>query len=157
MNVTIQLDGLKKPVTVLVDSGADVSLLKYDNICKVDMINKTCARTKGGAFNGASRTLGEFNTNWKVKKINISTSWQVVNDMNNIPFDGILDRDILWQRSIINTWEKTLAILNSNGKILQIFPLIWPSTLQHNSLVRIANETRKPVIDFTHCTNEYSE
>lgn len=62
--VTITLNGMKRPVTVLVDSGADVSLLKIDNIAELDLINKLRIRTIGGAFNGSSKTLGVFSTKW---------------------------------------------------------------------------------------------
>lgn len=52
--VTINLYGLKKPITVLVDSGADISLLKYGSISNSDWIDKSKVRTIGGTFNGSS-------------------------------------------------------------------------------------------------------
>lgn len=89
---------MKRPVTVLVDSGADVSLLKMENIAELDWVNKLSRRTIGGAFNGFSKTLGVFNTTWMLNSNAIETSWQVVDSRNDIPADGIVGRNILWKK-----------------------------------------------------------
>lgn len=131
--VTINLNGMKRPVTVLVDTGADVSLLKEGNILNRNRIIKTGIRTIGGAFNGSSRTLGSFNACWRIKESVITTEWQVVNDLNNIPVDGILGRDILWNKSIIDTRKKTLSLLSSNGALIEKLPLIKSPIFEKNT------------------------
>lgn len=121
--VTITLQGMKKPVTILVDSGADVSLLKIDNINDLDSINRLGIRTIGGAFNGSSKTLGIFTTSWMINKNPIKTSWQVIDNRNDIPVDGILGRDILWNRTKIDAIEKEIHVFNE-GVFLITFPLV---------------------------------
>lgn len=121
--LTIKLDGMKRPVTVLVDTGADVSLLKVDNISNHNRIDTLSKRTIGGAFNGSSNTLGVFNTFWLVNDKSIATSWQVVSSNNDIPLDGIVGRDILWHRTSIDTRAKTLTLYSIEGTYLQTWPL----------------------------------
>lgn len=71
--VSLHLTGTYKPVTVLVDNGADKSLLKLENICEQSSIDKSGIRTLGGAFHGSSKTLGVFRTDWIIKDKKIST------------------------------------------------------------------------------------
>lgn len=108
--ITINLKGMKRPVKVRVNSGADVLLLKIENISELDWINKLSIRTIGGAFNGSSKTLGVFNTSWVINNNSIETSWQVIDNRNYIPADGIVGRNMLWKNSIIDARSKTVRM-----------------------------------------------
>lgn len=102
---------------LLVDSGADATFVKLSSIKENIEINGYEKRSFSGAFGGAIVTLGKINIVHGVnKKLKFST--HIVSTEVGIPADGILGRDNLWGRSIINAVEKEILFMDEEKELV---------------------------------------
>lgn len=105
---------------VLVDTGADISIIKKSSLKTLENVYPGEIRGIGGVLGGHMKTLGTVEI--PIGAVNkIQTKWHVMDDIEHIPADGIIGRDILWNRSIINTLDKTLEIFDGNKKVILRF------------------------------------
>lgn len=112
---------------MLVDSGAEVSLLKIDCIQDHHSIDQSRTITLGGACNGIINSMGVLHTFWQLQNENVKTEWQVVSGQNKIPEDGIIGRDNLWNRTNLDAMQKELKIFTMQGEFLESVPMLNPN------------------------------
>ena len=77
----------------------------------------------GGAFGGFTRTLGAVDVKEEDLQ-GILLKLHVVEDNTALPADGILGRDNIWNRTIINTKEKQLIFYDEGNQEVLKCPLI---------------------------------
>lgn len=95
-----------KILTLLVDTGADISLIKQDDGFS-NLINTHAKQSYEGVSKGVINTLGTIKGKFVLpqqKFLNVELN--VVGQNNLIPGDGIIGRDILWNNSIIDSMSK---------------------------------------------------
>lgn len=122
---------------MLVDTGAQVSLIKNNAIPKHSVIN-TRNRISIKSLHGSETTLGEIQTNICEKQSKIPIQLQVT-DNCVIKEDGILGYDIIGERAIVNGPMKTLTIRSRNSSLeFPINHIQQDETLQ-NEIHRLQN------------------
>lgn len=81
-------------LTLLVDTGADISVLKLGQILN-GQIDETTTTQLSGVGQGLTTTLGKIHTDLKIEELLIPHSFHVVEDDFPIPSDGIIGMDFL--------------------------------------------------------------
>lgn len=137
--ITLDTNVTNSPCTFIVDTGADVSIFKPNNI-SVNLIydpqNQSVLR---GITNQEILSLGSVNINLVSNNLNLPHSFQLVDNSFPIPTDGILGRDFLanYRCNIdYDSWLLTVNIHN-NATIIPI---------QNNSNGTIVLPARSEVI-----------
>lgn len=83
------------PLSLLVDSGSSVSLLKHDCLSKHPKLIKEKIQLKGiDSSEGAIQTRGHFQLKLRLPKSNVSYKFHVI-DKIHLPYDGIIGSDML--------------------------------------------------------------
>lgn len=94
-HVVIQSSVSDLPLTLLVDSGSAVSLLKHACLERHPKLIKECIKLKGiDSKDEPISTRGHFQLKIRLPKSNISHQFHVV-DAINLPYDGIIGSDML--------------------------------------------------------------
>lgn len=83
--------------TLLVDTGADISLFKRNKINPNQIINQANLCTMKGITNGFTKSLGTTNTTLSINGEEIECQFHIVDNNFPIPSDGILGRDFLYK------------------------------------------------------------
>lgn len=97
---------------LLIDTGAEASIIKSSVIKNPFKINTNERRDFLGAFGGCTKTLGQLSLQLNNQHDCI---FNVVNNLNNTHIDGILGTDFLRKIAVID-FVKNKLILNSNNK-----------------------------------------
>lgn len=92
---------------ILIDTGAESSIIKNTVILNLKDINKQEIRQFAGAFGGHTKTLGQFTT--KLNDNHICT-FNVVDNLNNQHIDAILGLDVLSSKAIIDLKNNNLIL-----------------------------------------------
>lgn len=105
----------EKPVNLIVDTGADVSIIKENllNEFQKMYINQKC--TINGVADGRIETIGRTSTNIIIDGTVLPHHFQVVAKKNPIKSDGILGRDFLAKYGCnicLKTWLLTTSTYN---------------------------------------------
>lgn len=105
----------EKPVNLIVDTGADVSIIKENllNEFQKIYINQKC--TINGVTDGKVETIGRTSTNILINDTSIPHNFQVVTKNFPIQTDGILGRDFLAKYGCnicLKTWLLTFELDN---------------------------------------------
>jgi len=108
-------------LTLLVDSGADTTLIKPESLLTPLTLNKKDKKFLSGAFGGNTSTLGTIViTPTHIPELKFKM--HVVPEGSRLPADGLLGRDELWNRSITDTISKTLTFFEGT-KTIATLPL----------------------------------
>lgn len=111
-------------VVLLVDSGADTSLVKYGSLTEGVEIDKMVVKNLRGAFGGFSRTTGCVELGHTEHTDLVFKMHCIEEEGDNLPGDGILGRDNLWGRSVMDTVALLLKIYSVGGEWgLPLIPL----------------------------------
>jgi hypothetical protein len=78
---------------LLIDTGADVSLLKYNSIKDGTAYNHVKTLNVRGISSGTERTLGELQVKLIVANYETEHTFHVVGDGVNTPYDGLIGRN----------------------------------------------------------------
>jgi hypothetical protein len=78
---------------LLIDTGAELCLLKYVNIKDGTVYRPDTALSVRGISSEIERTLGEVNAKLIIGNYETEHKFQVIGDGINIPYDGILGKD----------------------------------------------------------------
>ena len=103
-------------VVLMIDTGADSSLIKKESLNESVIVNTSLARDLRGAFGGYTRTEG-------LVSLTECNGLQIVLDMHSLakgdclPGDGVLGRDNLWGKSIIDSRKNTLTIFTNKNEV----------------------------------------
>lgn len=104
-----------RKITLLVDTGADISLFKNFKISPKQFINEYNISNIKGITDGSTSSLGTTNTQIFINNYAINHSFHIVEQNFPIPADGILGRDFIskyqCQLDYAN-WTLTLQIFN---------------------------------------------
>jgi hypothetical protein len=137
---------------LLIDTGADISLLKPDNLDKTKQYDPE-GRVQVKSVNGSIiQTLGAVQANMYDGSVKIPFTYQLVDKRIDLPCDGILGRDFLTHAGAKICYEtetltlgpgstkihKVLSPLNAEGQSRQIRRLVLPSRAE--SVVRLPVE-----------------
>ena len=92
--VTMGTDiGFEDEIKLLIDTGAELCLLKHKSIRDGTAYNPHLALNVRGISEGTERTLGEINVKLTTGNFETEHKFQVTGDGVNIPCDGILGKD----------------------------------------------------------------
>ena len=126
---------------LLVDTGADISLLKPDNLDKTKQYD-TEGRVQVKSVNGSIiQTMGAVQAVMYEGSVRIPFTFQLVAKRRDLPCDGILGRDILVHTGAKICYEtgiltlgtgsteihKVLSPINAKGQLEEIRRLVLPS------------------------------
>lgn len=104
-----------KNTTMLVDTGAQVSLIKNNVIPNESLIN-TRKQIILKSMHGTEKTLGEITTSICKNQTNIPIQLHVTKNCA-IKEDGILGFDIIGEKAIVDGPNKKLTFCSNNSKI----------------------------------------
>lgn len=85
----------EKPCTLIVDTGADISIIKENSLVLTQNIYPKYNCTINGVTDGKTKSVGLTYTNLLINNVNIPANFQVVDKNFPICTDGILGRDFL--------------------------------------------------------------
>lgn len=92
--VNIKIEHSNDKVTLLVDTGADISLIKLAHFTQ-DQINTNRISTLSGIGQGKIKSIGTTHFDLRYKNFLIPHTFHVVNDDFPIPCDGIIGMDFI--------------------------------------------------------------
>lgn len=115
----------------MLDTGAEISIIKINCLKNPNKINVNDKRIIAGISGTVNCTLGSITSKWITPELDkeISLKFHVVGNETNIPTNGIIGRDILWNTSVIDTINKIWLIINKENNTLQgTIPFCFEST-----------------------------
>ena len=103
---------------MLIDSGAQVSLINNKAITNQDLINKSKKITIK-SLHGSEQTIGEISANIQKNQESIPIQLQVTknNSLNPSSYTGIIGYDIIGEKALLNGPEKLFTIKSDNKTI----------------------------------------
>lgn len=110
----------EKPCTLIVDTGADVSLIKENILKPITNIYTAQKCILNGITEGKSESIGLAHTNVEINGVEIPIDFQVVE--SNFPFrtNGILGRDFLTKYGCNICLKSWLLTFSVNNEIFEI-------------------------------------
>ena len=131
----MHIDELHSNIDLLVDTGADISLIKLSNfLSNTDFYGDVKIKISGLSTDNIE-TLGYCFTNIRINDSNYKALFHIVKDNFPIPYEGILGNDIITDLGmIINNKSKSIQI-GKNRIPLNIYetPLTKPNSIQENA------------------------
>lgn len=115
------LEAKEGKLVLLVDSGADSSIVKEEALEVFPRGNRRETKNLAGAFGGSVTTLCAVEINVGGRR-HLPWVFHVVARGSGVPGDGILGRDNIWGKSVINSIEGTLKIWD-NDRWVRTFSL----------------------------------
>jgi hypothetical protein len=113
--VTVATDiGVKGELKLLIDTGAELCLLKYTSIKDGTVYRSDTALSVQGISSEIERTLGEVNAKLIVGNYETEHKFQVIGDGINNPYDGILGKDFFESRGATTDYMRKEIIM---GKV----------------------------------------
>lgn len=117
--IRIHCDLSDQPCTFLLDTQADISVLKYTSVSENILINSSDFVDIKGVTNTSIRSLGSINSQLNINDHTLSQKLHIVPENFNIPSDGILGKDFLKNfQCTINYNDLTLTINTRRGKTI---------------------------------------
>lgn len=103
------------PLKFLIDTGANVSLIKWESLPKSDLCydNSEILTLNGISANSPVRTVGIINLPLSVHNKLFNAKFHVVKEKCNIPFDGLIGSDVLKNQKALINYEKSQLKLSS--------------------------------------------
>lgn len=104
-------------ITLLVDTGADVSLFKRNKIDPQQIVNRSNICRIKGVTEGCTNSIGTTNANIFIEDYVFSHNFHIVDRNFPIPADGILGRDFIVKYRCqldYNKWNMTLETSDRN-------------------------------------------
>jgi len=108
--------------TLMVDSGADTSFLRAEAVKEDEISSVEEKKWLVGAFGGRSRTLESIQVIPKGAG-NLQLEMHVVQPGSQLPADGVLGRDTIWDRTITDSIRKKLIFEEDEVRIAAL-PLV---------------------------------
>lgn len=122
--VSLRIEHSQQTKHFLVDSQADITILKYASIPMNAKLNKTDIITIRGITNEKQFSLGSTTIGFIIENVIIEQKVHIVSNDFSMPTDGIIGKDFLRRNNCIITYEnQTLTIkptINKNGIAVQI-------------------------------------
>lgn len=117
--VVVQTDMTgERPVTLLVDTGADISLFKRNKIDPHQIVNRSNISRIKGVTEGHTNSIGTTNTEIFVENYVFSHIFHIVDEKFPIPADGILGRDFISKFCCkLDYYEWKMTLRTSEGNI----------------------------------------
>ena len=128
-----------KKLVLLVDSGAEVSLVKKSTMTTNIKLNTNERKNMGGAFGGYERTRGSIKMSHEILS-GVSFKFHVVGDNTELPADGVLGRDNMWGKAIVNSCTQELVFMDELKR--EIFKLPMVTLERGKALSKPACEAR---------------
>lgn len=125
---------------LLIDTGAEASIIKNSVIKNPFKINVNEKRDFSGAFGGCTRTIGQLTLQLNDMHDCI---FNVVNNLNNTHLDGILGTDFLKKRAVIDLIKNQLIINTSKTNQIAALSSIKKEISTQNSLNSQQKQKRK--------------
>ena len=128
-----------KKLVLLVDSGAEVSLVKKSTMTTNIKLNTNERKNMEGAFGGYERTQGSIKMSHEILS-GVSFKFHVVGDNTELPADGVLGRDNMWGKAIVNSCTQELVFMDELKR--EIFKLPMVTLERGKALSKPACEAR---------------
>lgn len=107
--------------TLIIDSGADISLFKIGKISPYQKINPAKKFNLTGVTDGSIETLAETTTNIRFHNgLTVEHTFQIVPNDFPIPTDGILGRDFLIKYRCNINYETWILNINVHNQLIDI-------------------------------------
>jgi hypothetical protein len=103
---------------LLIDAGAKLCLLKYSSIKDGTVYRPDTALSVRGISNEIERTLGDVNAKLRVVNYETEHRFQVIGDVINIPYDGILGKDFFESKQATVDYVRKEIVM---GKVILKF------------------------------------
>lgn len=153
--ITLKCDIADALCTFLVDTQADISIIKNNTIIPNTFYDSSERIRIKGVTDGSITSLGTISTKLFVSKFAIAHKFHIVPDMFNIPADGILGKDFLKKfRCKIDYQDMTLALVVKDSIVVmpiiegpQCDTTVIPARSEVIRSFRIQNFTSPQVID----------
>jgi hypothetical protein len=91
---------LRGEVKLLIDTGAELCLLKYFSLKDGTAYNPNTALNVRGISKGTERTSGEINVRLTTGNFETKHKFQIIGNCVNIPYDGILGKDFFEDKQL---------------------------------------------------------
>lgn len=117
--------------TFLVDTGADISIIKTSKLAPGALIDKNFTTNISGIGESVVRSIGTIRTGLIIENIILEHTFHIVDDSFNVPSDGILGLDFIRKYNCILDYRK-----NNNMLVLR------PNNFKGNVLVSIYDTPR---------------
>lgn len=115
-------EAVNKSLSLLVDTGADSTLVKAEALAPNVQIDESNQKSLTGAFGGNIISKGTI-TARHASMGNFSLQMHVVPEGTKLPADGLLGRDIMWNRSVTDAIKKTIKFFKDKKEMISL-PLI---------------------------------
>lgn len=107
----MKLEGANRIVTLMVDTGSQISLIKADALKPETKYEEKERLRLIGLYGASQDTLGKLTGKLDMGNGSVSANFQVIDNRNSLYVDGILGMDFLWRYgSIINVEEEWFDI-----------------------------------------------
>lgn len=118
--VYLRADVSDTPITFMVDSGSDISVVKCNKLKLNQQFypTETCSIT--GIGSGAVNSIGCIYSNINVNDKNLPQKFHIVNNDFPIPTEGILGRDFLAANKCKIDYDSWLLHVNINNEIINV-------------------------------------
>lgn len=110
----------EQPITLIIDTGADISIIKNHKINSHQVIyhNEYC--NIKGITNEAVRSLGTTTTDLLLREYSCKHTFHLVSQNFPIPADGILGRDFFYKYKCIINYERNSLTIQFSDSILEL-------------------------------------
>lgn len=134
--IDINLDiSPKRKARMLLDTGAQISLINKNAIKNKDLIN-TENKITISSIHGSEKTLGEIAATIQKDNSKIPIQLQVTKN-SFLKEDGIIGYDVIGENAIINGPTKTLTIFSNNSQV--DFPISSHEQNSYTNLITVNN------------------
>lgn len=124
-----------KLLTLIVDTGADISLLKISSLCQANPLNSNEIITLSGIGQGTVKSVGSILLDLRVENILITHKFHTVHDDFSIPSDGIIGMDFLKEFNCILDFMQNKDLLILRPRNFQHFAIPIKNTGTDNSIL----------------------
>lgn len=97
---------------LLIDTGASCSILQKGRLKPTAVICADKATLIKGIYQGAKKSFGECHDRIAIGDYGFKCNFQVIEDCDSLPVDGILGMDFLWDRTVIDCLKKQVRIFS---------------------------------------------
>lgn len=141
----------KEKVSLLIDTGASVSLMKVNVLKDSIIINERKAMNIVGIFNASNSTIGESWGNLTINDSNFPCAFQIIYPTSSIKVDGILGIDFLKSKAIINLRDNFInfsaySSIEKRDVIPNQIPAISRNNENSNSIISTSYENKGEIL-----------
>lgn len=149
--ICVKLEMTSQHATLLIDTGADISVFKENLVSKNQIFYPQQKCTVSGITNEKIQSIGITHTNIEINGMQIPVSFQIVNNDFPIPTDGILGRDFLTLYKCNIDYDNYLLHLKYNDENIM---LNIEDNLNGGFIIPQRCEVVRKITQLTTCTED---